>query len=423
MVKTLMIYRKIVLSALRPLSRGALEVELPDRERLRFGGLDISRLARLRVVEENFFRRCVLYGPIGFAESYMDGEWETPDLVALLGFFILNFEEFSVMARRGHRGVPWMDVLAFSNRLAHWQRPNSRKTSRRNISDHYDLSNEFFSLWLDPTMTYSCAFFESEGATLEAAQLRKYEKLCAKLKIQPSDRVLEIGTGWGGFAIHAASRYGCRVTSITISEKQFEEARRRVAEAGVGELVEVRLEDYRDVRGTFDKVVSIEMIEAVGDRYVDGYFEKIAGLLAPHGLVGIQAILTPDQQYETLRRGVDFIQKHIFPGSLLMSLQRILQATSRTDGLNLLDYEDMAPHYAKTLRLWRENFEAKAEAILALGFDEKFMRKWRYYLCYCEAAFAMRFISVAQIVFSRPCNLALNRQTVVGELPMAMPLR
>lgn len=418
-----MTYQDIILASLKPLRRGALELTLPDGSVKRFGGLDKSRVARIRVTSPNFFRRCVLFGPIGFAESHMAGEWDSDDLTAVIAFFILNAEDSAAMAKPGRARGALQGLLTAYNRLLHKRRPNSRTTSRKNIGDHYDLSNEFFALWLDPTMTYSSALFDPVGLSLEAAQTKKYDVLCRKLRLGPSDHVLEIGTGWGGFSLHAAKTYGCRVTTTTISRQQFEEAEKRTAAAGLADRITLRFDDYRDLRGTFDKIASIEMLEAVGDQYVDGYFAACSRLLAPDGLIGLQAILTPDQQYAVLRDGVDFIQKHIFPGSLLMSMQRILLATSRTPSLNLFHYEDMAPHYAHTLRLWRDTFDEKRDAVTALGFDDAFIRKWRYYLSYCEAAFATRFITVAQIILTKTCNLSLNEGSPIGGLPIAKPGR
>ena len=287
-------------------------------------------------------------------------------------------------------------------------RPNSHRKSRDNISEHYDLGNDFFSLWLDPTMTYSAAYFDPADLTMEEAQRKKWDQLCLKLHLVPHDVVLEIGCGWGGFAIHAAQNYGCRVTAVTISEEQFREAAERVEAAGVADLVEVVFCDYRDLTGRFDKIVSIEMLEAVGDRYVETFFRKVSDLLAPRGLLGLQMILCPDNQYPILRDGVDFIQKHIFPGSLLMSMRRINEAMNATGDLNLLDYEDMTPFYAKTLKDWRASFSTALPKVRALGYDEAFIRKWLYYLCYCEAGFGTRHISVAQAVYTRPDNLDIH---------------
>ncbi len=384
-----------------------MEVSLPDGTRCVYGSGKDGVEARMEVRDENFFRRCVLHGPIGFAEGYMAGEWETPDLVKVIAWFILNANEAEGMQTRTRRGTGLFNLLNFANRLFHLRRPNSRRMSRENIREHYDLSNEFFQLWLDPTMTYSSAYFERADEPLEVAQVRKYDKLCRRLHLAPSDSVLEIGSGWGGFSMHAAKNYGCRVTTVTISQRQYDEAARRIREAGLADRIQILLCDYRDLRGKFDKIASIEMLEAVGERYVDGYFAKIDELLAPRGLVGLQAILCPDNQYPVLRDGVDFIQKHIFPGSLLMCNARIGEALRACGDLNLFDYEDMAPHYALTLRRWRDVFEEKLGEVRSLGFDEVFVRKWRYYLCYCEAAFGMRHITVAQMVFSRPDNLGI----------------
>ena len=384
-----------------------MEVLLPDGARGVYGGLGSGVEARIEVLDENFFKRCVLHGPIGFAEAYMAGEWTTPDLVKVIAWFILNSDEAEALQTRSRRGTGAFNLLNFANRLLHLRRPNSRRMSRENIREHYDLSNEFFQLWLDPTMTYSSAYFERADEPLEAAQIRKYDKLCRRLHIAPTDSVLEIGSGWGGFSMHAAKTYGCRVTTVTISQQQFDEASRRIQAAGLGEKIQILLCDYRDLRGQFDKIASIEMLEAVGDKYVDGYFEKIDQLLAPRGLAGLQAILCPDNQYPILRDGVDFIQKHIFPGSLLLSLNRVNDLLSRSGGFTLHHIDDLGHDYARTLRLWDENFRHRTEQILALGFDDRFMRKWSYYLAYCESAFAMRNISVVQTLHTRANNLSL----------------
>jgi cyclopropane-fatty-acyl-phospholipid synthase len=395
------LFRKLVLDSLKSHTRGALRLGLPSGEKKFFGGLSQEVVAEIAVKDQNFFRRCVLFGPIGFAESYIAGEWETPDLTAVISWFILNSDDSKVLKTRGGgHGAP-LDLLNALNRFIHLRRPNSRRTSRKNIGDHYDLSNDFFKLWLDPSMTYSSAYFDPPTLSLEEAQAKKYDVLCRKLRLKPADTVLEIGSGWGGFSLHAAKNYGCRVTTVTISQQQFDEAAKRIVEAGLADRIDLRLCDYRDIEGSFDKIVSIEMLEAVGDRYVDAYFAKCDRLLKREGLLGLQAILCPDHQYPILRDGVDFIQKHIFPGSLLMCMSRITEALRKSGELGLLDYDDLGSYYARTLLLWREAFEAKRNEVLSLGFDEVFLRKWRYYLCYCEAAFALRHISVAQIVFAR----------------------
>lgn len=402
-----MFFRRLVLNSFAKLKLGRLDVLLPDGTRCSYGGLGEGIKAGIQVKDENFFKRCVLSGPIGFSEAYMAGEWTTDDLTKVIAWFILNADDTQAMQTRQSRGTGFFNLLNAANRLLHLRRRNSRAMSRENIREHYDLSNDFFRLWLDATMTYSSAYFESADEPLEDAQIRKYDKLCKRLHLSPSDNVLEIGSGWGGFSMHAAKNYDCKITTVTISQQQYDEASNRIQAAGLGHKIQLLLCDYRDLRGRFDKIASIEMLEAVGDRYVDGYFAKIDELLAPRGLLGLQAILCPDNQFPILRDGVDFIQKHIFPGSLLMCNSRITQAMTSCGDLNLFDYEDMAPHYALTLKRWAETFETKLAEVRALGFDETFIRKWRYYLRYCEAAFGTRHITVAQIVYSRPDNRSI----------------
>lgn len=383
---------------------GRLEVVGPDGRTVVYGGLGGGVRARMEVRSGNFWVRVVLFGAVGFGESYVAGEWETEDLAGLIAFFILNQEHTPALRKPGQRGSGGFNLLNTLNQLAHRRRVGTRRMARRNIREHYDLSNEFFRLWLDETMAYSCAYFREPGMSLADAQRAKFERMCRVLRLEPQDHVLEIGTGWGGWAIYAASHYGSRVTTVTISEEQHREASARVAAAGLAHRVTVLLCDYRDVRGRFDKVVSIEMVEAVGERHLDEFFAVCARALKPQGLLGMQMICCADRQYEVLRDGVDFIQKHIFPGSLLVSPRRVQEALYRTGELNLYDWKDMGPHYAETLKRWRENFEAKGQEVRALGFDEEFVRKWRYYLAYCEAGFGTRQITVAQAVWSAPRN-------------------
>ncbi|MGA1540102.1 MAG: class I SAM-dependent methyltransferase, partial [Chthoniobacterales bacterium] len=364
----------------------------------------------IRVKDAAFFRACVLGGPVGFGEAYMDGLWETDDLVGVIAWFIRNADESTVLEGSGKTDRR-IGLMNFAHRVAHRLRPNSLRTSRRNISEHYDLSNEFFALWLDPTMTYSSAYWDAPDLTLEQAQVRKYDVLCRKLRLVPTDHVLEIGSGWGGFSMHAAKNFGCRVTTVTISQAQFDEASRRIAAAGLADRIDLRLEDYRKLTGQFDKIASIEMLEAVGDKYLDGYFAQCQRLLARKGLLGLQYITCPDAQYEVLRRGTDFIQRHIFPGSLLNSIGRVNVALNRTGDLFLHDLDDMGPYYARTLHVWRENFHRVLDAVRAQGFDDTFVRKWDYYLAYCEAAFATRHISVVQAIYTRADNETLDLPT------------
>lgn len=406
-------YARILFSALAGLQRGRLRMVLPDGSEKIFGGLGGEPSAEIRVDDADFFRRCVLYGPVGFGEAYMDGLWTTPDLVGVIGWFIRNADGSTVLEGSG-RTDPRIGLLNLFHRAAHRLRPNSLRTSRRNIADHYDLSNDFFKLWLDPTMTYSCAYWDTPGMTLEQAQVRKYDVLCRKLRLVPSDHVLEIGSGWGGFAMHAAKNFGCRVTTVTISQAQYEEAGARIAAAGLGDRIDLRLTDYRELRGRFDKIASIEMLEAVGDRYLEPYFAQCHRLLDRRGLLGLQYITCPDSQYDVLRRGVDFIQRHVFPGSLLLSVGRVNRALNRTGDRFLHDLDDMGPYYARTLHEWRENFWKAIDAVRAQGFSDTFIRKWDYYLAYCEAAFATRHISVLQAVYTRANNDTLDRPAGLG---------
>jgi cyclopropane-fatty-acyl-phospholipid synthase len=403
-------YAPILFSVLSGMQRGRLRLVLPDRSEKIFGGLGDEPRAEIRLKGDAFFRACVLGGPVGFGEAYMDGLWETDDLVGVITWFIRNADESTVLEGSGKTDRR-IGLMNFAHRVAHKLRPNSLRTSRRNIKEHYDLSNDFFALWLDPTMTYSSAYWDRPEMTLEQAQVRKYDVLCRKLRLAPSDHVLEIGSGWGGFSLHAAKNFGCRVTTVTISQAQFDEASRRIAAAGLTDRIDLRVQDYRTLDGTFDKIASIEMLEAVGDKYLDGYFAQCHRLLARKGLLGLQYITCPDAQYEVLRRGTDFIQRHIFPGSLLNSIGRVNTALNRAGDLFLHDLDDMGPYYARTLHVWRENFHRVLQSVRAQGFDETFIRKWDYYLAYCEAAFATRHISVVQAIYTRADNETLDLPT------------
>ncbi|MEO8382229.1 MAG: cyclopropane-fatty-acyl-phospholipid synthase family protein [Acidobacteriota bacterium] len=397
-----MIYRAAVTRALAAMRCGALTVTLPDGSTVRFGegenprrsryGLD----ARMRIVRDLFFARCARHGDIGLAEGYMAGDWDSDDLAEVIAWFILNAGEEPRKAK-------------LADRIRHALRRNSPRNSRRNIADHYDLSNDFFAAFLDPSMTYSSALFDDDPLrTLEAAQEAKFERLCALMELKEGDRVLEIGGGWGAFSRHAARRYGCHVTTITISREQFAWADACRRAQGLEARVDLQLADYRAVRGRFDKIVSIEMIEAVGHQYFDTFFARCSALLEPNGLVALQAIVCPEARYETLRRGVDFIQKHIFPGGLIPSVGALLASVQRSTDFTLRSMGDFGDSYARTLELWAERFEENRERIRALGFDEVFLRKWRYYFSYCLAAFRMRHVSVVQLLLTRPNNHSLQ---------------
>jgi cyclopropane-fatty-acyl-phospholipid synthase len=289
-------------------------------------------------------------------------------------------------------------------RALHALRRNSRRGSRRNIAAHYDLGNEFFGLFLDPTLTYSCALFERAGASLEEASVAKLERACERLELGPRDHVLEIGGGWGSFALHAAARRGCRVTTTTVSRAQLELARRRVAEAGLADRVTVLARDYRDLEGRYDALVSIEMIEAVGHAHLDDFFRVATERLRPGGRMFLQAITVPERDYERSVRSVDFVKRHVFPGGQLVSLGAICGALARTSDLRVTRLEDVTRHYAETLRCWRERFLANLERISALGLGERFLRLWEFYLCYCEGAFRERANGAVQMVLERPAH-------------------
>jgi cyclopropane-fatty-acyl-phospholipid synthase len=398
--------RALIFRAFAPMRRGRLTLRLPDGSLREFGTGEDGPLAEVSVRSSHFFRRCVVDGDIGFGESYQAGEWDSPDLCAVIAWFCANVEQAPTLSGSQNRG--WFAALGgLANRLRHALNRNSLAGSKANIHAHYDLGNAFYSLWLDPTMTYSAALFEFPDQDLAAAQTAKYDRLCRELRLRPTDHVLEIGSGWGGFTEHAVRNYGCRVTTVTISEEQRKFAGERFARAGIADRAEVKLQDYRLLTGQFDKIVSIEMLEAVGDQYLEAYFGKVQSLLTPHGLFAAQFITYPDSRYARLRDGVDWIQKHIFPGSLLLSLNRVGQAIQKTGSLSLHNLHDLGLDYAQTLRLWRGRFNGQLDAVRALGFDERFIRTWNYYLAYCEAAFAWRNISVVQATWTGPNNRSL----------------
>jgi cyclopropane-fatty-acyl-phospholipid synthase len=406
------IFQKLFFKAISPMTRGHLEVLLPGGRRLSVGDRGSSGVqAFLEITSEVFFKRCVLYGDIGFGEAYMDGLWRSPDVSKVVAWFIANIENAPTLSGSS-RSWSAVNLLGAVNRFYHKARVNHLSGSRRNIREHYDFSNDFFKLWLDPTMTYSSAWFDPalgpmDSISLEEAQIAKYDRLLSRLALKPGMRILEIGSGWGGFSIRAASRFGCKVVSLTLSENQLLEAKKRVEQLGLSEQVEFRLEDYRRVQGQFDRVVSIEMIEAVGDEFFEDYFAQCYRLLRSDGLLALQGILCPDSRYRQFKKRVDWIQRHIFPGSLLPSFGRIHRAIRRSGDLDLISFEEMGLHYAETLRRWDRALLDRAEEIRAQGHDDREIRRWSYYFNYCAGAFQMRNIMVAQMVFSRPNNPTL----------------
>jgi cyclopropane-fatty-acyl-phospholipid synthase len=350
----------------------------------------------VRVHDPRFYRRLAFGGSIAAAEDYMDGAWDCDDLPALVRALVHNRDILQAV------DGGWTRLARPLRALAHFGRRNSRTGSRRNIAAHYDLGNEFFELLLDETMTYSCGLFERPDASLAEASRAKNDRLCRLLQLEPADHLLEIGTGWGGFAIHAAQHYGCRVTTATISKEQHALACRRVSEAGLDGRVDVQLRDYRDLAGRYGKIASIEMIEAVGDAYYETFFATCDRLLAPNGLLALQAITVAERHYDECRKEVDFIKRYIFPGGNLPSVGRLLEAAGRTGDLRLVHLSDLTPHYGETLRRWRENFHRNRERIRRLGYEERFLRLWEFYLCYCEGGFDERFTGNAHLLFGRP---------------------
>jgi cyclopropane-fatty-acyl-phospholipid synthase len=371
-----------------------------------FGQLGTQGLvSTINVHDRRFYRDVVLGGGLGAAEAYIRGHWDSPDLTAAMRVLAQNAKILNGV----ERGVA--GLLRPLRAAANWLRRNTRAGSKRNISAHYDLSNDFFALMLDPTMTYSSGIFPSRDSTLEDASIEKYDRICRKLQLSPSDHVIEIGTGWGGFAEHAVKNYGCRVTTTTISDEQHVYAERRFREADIDDRVRLLKQDYRDLSGKYDKLVSIEMIEAVGEKFLPGYFAKCSDLLKPDGMTCLQSITIPDHRYDNYRKSVDFIQRYIFPGGFLPSVAAIASAVGSQTDFRFLHSEDFGPHYAETLAHWRQNFWRDIEAVKSLGFDERFIRTWHYYLCYCEAGFRERQIGVSQITLTKP---ACRREPVLS---------
>lgn len=397
----------LLVRALKQMKSGHLVIEMADGSRIDLGEEPAANPPIIRIKDKRFWSQCLLYSHIGFAEAYIKGYWTSPNLKEVITWFILNLSNSTVLDGSARKSY-FINFLQPVNRLLHLLNGNSVRGSRKNIQAHYDLSNDFFALFLDKSMTYSSGRFSSKDQSLEEAQICKMEAILAKLRLKKTDHLLEIGSGWGALAIMAAKRYGCRVSTVTISRQQFELASKRIAEAGLEGQIEVKFLDYRHLSGSFDKIVSVEMIEAVGDNYLDDFFAKLESLLKPKGILVMQMILCPDSRFKILKDNVDFIQKHIFPGSLLPSLERVMLALRRTGTLQFYEIEDLGLSYERTLDLWREAFLQNLPALKQMGFDEEFILKWNYYFEYCSAAFATRNISVAQIVFSRPNNPELN---------------
>jgi cyclopropane-fatty-acyl-phospholipid synthase len=389
--------RRLLLSQFERLRHGEI--------RIRDGGSEYGFGARtdrcplsatVEVLHPQFYADAAFGGTVGAGAAYIRGLWRCSDLTALVRILVVNREVQEGMDSR------WALVSRPLLRAFHWLHRNSRAGSARNIAAHYDLGNDLYRLMLDDTMAYSCGIFAQESTTLAEASRAKFDAACRKLALRPGDHLLEIGTGWGGLAIHAAQHYGCRVTTTTISREQHDYAREQIERLHLGERITLLLEDYRELKGQYDKVVSIEMIEAVGARFLDTYLAKCAALLRGTGAMLLQAITIQDQHYQQALRSVDFIQRYVFPGSFIPSISAIADSLRRVTDLKIFHLEDIGPHYARTLALWRHNFLERLAAVRKLGYSDQFIRLWEFYLCYCEGGFAERQLGDVQLLLTKP---------------------
>lgn len=389
--------RRLVLSRLEGLENGRIVITEQD-EQWSFGQLteDFPLGAHLHVKNPTFYSDIAFGGSIGAGEAYINGYWSSGELGELLRILIRNRDVLEkVDSGLALLGRPLQKLLHALNR-------NTRKGSRKNIAAHYDLGNDFYSLWLDPKMMYSSAYFETGETPLEDAAVEKLDRICRKLELSAGDSVMEIGTGWGGFAIHAATHYGCHVTTTTISRQQHDYAKKAIADAGLEDRITLLFKDYRDLEGRFDKLVSIEMIEAVGHEYHDVFFRKCCDLLKPDGQMLLQAITIADQRYDEYKKGVDFIKRYIFPGGCLTSVTDLSRTMTAHTDMRVIHLEDIGPHYATTLRHWHDRFFARLDEVRELGYSDAFLRMWQFYLVYCESAFIERVIGDVQMLIMRP---------------------
>jgi cyclopropane-fatty-acyl-phospholipid synthase len=391
--------RKALFSRFQKIVRGQLVLNEGETS-LVFGekGKNAELTATLCVQNRRFYTDILFGGTIGAGEAYMAGYWKTDDLTRLIRIIIMNRYVLTGLEGGAAR------LSGPVNRMLHFLRKNTKEGSRRNIAAHYDLGNEFYSLFLDETMTYSCGIFALPTSSLHDASIEKYDRICRKLLLSRSDHVLEIGGGWGGFALHAAKNYGCRVTTTTISNQQYEFAQRLIHKEGMSDRVQILLKDYRDLEGTYDKLVSIEMIEAVGHHYLETFFRSCSRGLKEDGLMLLQAIIIDDREYDRHTCSVDFIKRYIFPGSCIPSVTAISQAVANGTDMRLFHLQDITPHYTRTLSQWRERFFRRLSDVQRLGYSEQFIRMWEYYLCYCEAGFAEGYIGDVQMLFTKPLS-------------------
>ena len=401
---TFRFFMRVINKVLCRIETGRLEVVLPDKTTFVFGKeKQPTCTERIRINNNGFFKRVATGGEIGFGEAYMEGLWDCDDLTGLFKLLIENREAIS------HGNICLSAITRARNLRLHRKKANTLFGSRKNIADHYDLSNDFYRTFLDKSMTYSCGIFRSPDESLEDAQRNKIRMIIGKARINSNDHVLEIGCGWGGFAVQAVKETGCRVTGITISKAQYDYARERVRQERLEDRIEILLEDYRTVEGSYDKIVSIEMLEAVGHEYLGCFFERCDRLLKPDGLAVIQVIAIPDKRYDSHRSGPNWIQKHIFPGGLLPSLTAICDAMTAHAKLQVDNIENIGVHYAETLKRWRQRFIDAVDIVAKMGFDSSFQRKWIYYLSMCEAQFALRVLNDLQIVLTREGNRMLAK--------------
>jgi len=388
------IARRVLFAHLRKIERGLITIT-EGCERHVFGS-EGGLAATITVHDHAFYTDIAFGGSIGAGEAYISGSWTCDDLTTLVRIIVLNRRLLTELEG---------GLAAFTQPL-HWLlhalRKNTQEGSRRNISAHYDLGNDFYSLWLDQTMTYSCNIFERQDATLEDAAAAKYDRICRKLRLGPRDHVIEIGTGWGGFAAHAVKNYGCRVTTTTISRQQHDWAKDLFSREGIGDRVELLFEDYRNLTGKYDKLVSIEMIEAVGHHFLDVFFKTCSDRLKDDGMMALQAIIINEQAYRAQITSVDFIRRYIFPGGFIPSIDSISRSLAKVTDMQVFHLEDLTPHYSRTLQVWRDRFFANIDAVQKLGYPEAFIRMWEYYLCYCEGAFRERYIGNVQMVLAKP---------------------
>lgn len=384
---------KMALRGLLHMGHGRLSIRMPDGRTVLIEGRAEGPDATLILHNWNLAHRALTGGTIGVAESYIDGDWESPDVTAFLELFLVNVEVGDTLAG-GARGVARLVEL-----VRHWLRSNSRNQAKKNISAHYDLGNAFYSKWLDETMTYSSALYADGANDLASAQTAKYRALAQAAGLKAGDRVLEIGCGWGGFAEFAASEIGCHVTGLTISREQLAFARQRIEKAGLSDKVDLRFQDYRDETGQYDRIVSIEMFEAVGEKYWPTYFSKVRECLKPGGKAGLQIITIKPDAYEAYRANPDFIQRYVFPGGMLPT-ENHLKTLGETAGLDMVGHRAFGPDYGRTLAEWRQRFWDAWEDIQPMGFDLRFKRLWEFYMYYCEAGFRSGHINVRQVVYS-----------------------